>query len=75
MGQGCHAVGLAGSDGDFSGELLLPLKLLLGLIRQIDDLLGTAAQKDAVIGQNNAVFAPVKQLDAQFLLQLHQLTG
>ena len=75
LGQGSHAVRLTGSYGNLPGELLLPLKLLLGLICQIDDLLGASAQKDSVVGQDNAVLAPMKQLDAQLLLQLHQLTG
>ena len=74
LGEKAHGVGLAAAYGYLAAELLLlALELTFGLLGQVHYLLRPAAQEHAVVGEDDAVFAPPEELHAQLFLKLHEL--
>ena len=67
---------LTGANVHLPGNGLLRLgKLLLGLLHQIQDLLGTFAQQHSLRGQGHTMAAAHKQLLAKLLFQIVDLAG
>ena len=75
-GEEGHVPGLPTADGNLPAENpLLPHEFPFGLFGKSDDLLCPLPQEHPVVGEDDAVAAAVKQLDAQLVLQLHELAG
>ena len=75
-GQKAGTLQFPASHCDGTGQLILPvLKVILRLVCQRHDLLRPPAEQHPLLCQNDAVLAPAEQLNPQFLLQLHQLSG
>ena len=66
-----HAARLPAADGHLAAKLRLPTgQILPGAVRQLHDLLRPAAQQQAVLRQDDAMIAPLKQLHPQLGLQI-----
>ena len=76
IGELLYAQQFSAADGYPAGQLFRRgREFLLGLLRQGNQLLGPAPEQEALRREINAVLAALKQLDAQFSLQLLELPG
>ena len=66
-----HPLQFSAADRDLSPQIRRLMKFLRCFLCKVYQLLGSAPQQHSLIGQNNMVSAAVKELYAQFFLQLH----
>ena len=75
-GQIADAFGLGAADADVSAvQLVQRLKLLLGLVHHVQNVLGPLAEQHPLVGKADIVVAPDKELLAQLVFQVLQLPG